>query len=979
MKQDDTENLEEMARLFMNGNTREMELEGFEVVPDYYEEKRPPRIRKSEESFDDEDEYEDEFEEEQASDDELEADGYEDVETPSEDLDDEFDEDEYEEPQQNPVSAEAPEYLDDDEYEEDYDYEVTDEEIVEALEKDSGISEEDFVTENEIDKSVAAGPVEEDDEDDFEEDEYESGEEPEYEETEEPEYEEADDSEPEYEEADEPEPELEYEEAEDPGYESSEDIRAEIDEMDDEEAEGSGIFAKIMIAVGAVAIIVLGLVTVWFLYSRGIIFKKDKPAPDVVADETVVDDTTDTDNDTGTGTEPVSDTDTDENAKDPKPAPEDQIAEEDPSKDYGEADYENSVEIGLEAVSVLKDLKVKFINTQTGKLIANIPFEVEVSFPDGSSDTWSDSDKDGIIYHDGLAKGSYTIKAREIKDEKYSSYKMPASKVAEVRGEIAYTAVNVADEVLTSSQVDENAEDTARGGADTGGETQVITAPVVLTDTVAYVDSSSSETYEETDKSQVVYTGTVADIFGQQDLSTALDTFTLSGENRIPTPATSADTGTTPDYSVSLEKGYTEIGIGSVTEIAITLRNVDASGVTVTSSDEKIATVSQNADKLTITGVAAGTASVTVSVNEKPEISAKIDVRVLAEGETGSGSAGGENGGGSGGTGENSGSGNGSGTGENGNSGNGNSGNGTGTGENGNTQTDTSSQKMKFTDGAQVYVYENGGYREAVNADYNSFSQFFRKKVKYTGWQTIDGGKYFYTSEGNAVTGDQVISGVKYSFDSTGKLVSEGGGSQSTVTGDGTLGIDVSKWNGNIDWTKVKNAGISYAIIRVGYRGSSKGSLIDDSMFKTNIAGATAAGIKVGVYFFSQAVNEVEAVEEASMVIDRLSGYGLSLPVYLDVEKSGGRGDNIDKNMRTAVCKTFCQTITNAGYRAGVYSNKNWLTEKINTGELAGYSIWVAHYTDTCGYTGSYSMWQYTDKGSVDGISGDVDLNRSYF
>ena len=294
MKQDDTKNVEEMARLFMNGNTREMELEGFEVVPDYYEEKRPPRIRKSEESFDDEDEYEDEFEEEQAS--------------------------------------------DDDEYEEDYDYEVTDEEIVEALEKDSGISEEDFVTENEIDKSVAAGPVEEDDEDDFEEDEYESGEEPEYEEAEEPEYEEADDPEPEYEEADEPEPELEYEEPEDPGYESSEDIRAEIDEMDDEEAEGSGIFAKIMIAVGAVAIIVLGLVTVWFLYSRGIIFKKDKPAPDVVADETVVDDTTDIANDTGTGTEPASDTDTDEKAEDPKPAPEDQVAEEDPSKDYGEAD-----------------------------------------------------------------------------------------------------------------------------------------------------------------------------------------------------------------------------------------------------------------------------------------------------------------------------------------------------------------------------------------------------------------------------------------------------------------------------------------------------------------------------------------------------------------------------------------------------------------------------------------------------------------
>ncbi len=871
MKLDDTENLEEMARLFMNGNTRELELEGFEVVPDYYEEKKP-RIRCTDQSedalesdFEDDDEYDDEYEEEPEY---LDEDDDEYEEEP-EYLDE--DDDEYEE---------EPEYLDedDDEYEEepenlnneegeDYDYEVTEEEITEAIEQDEGISDD------------------------------------------------------------------EYEKDDEPDYEISEDIRAEIDEMDDEEAEDSGVIGKIMIAVGAVAIIVLGLVTMWFLYSKGIIFKKDKPAPDIVAGETVIDDVLDTV--TETAPEPETDIEPDTSAQDPEPT--DRVAEEDLSKDYGEADYENSVEIGLETVSVLKDLKVKFINNQTGKLIANIPFEIEVSFPDGSSDTWSDSDKDGIIYHDGLTKGSYTIKTREIKDEKYSSYKMPASKVAEVKGEIAYTAINVADEVLASSQVDENAEDTVRGGADTGGETQIITAPVILTDTVAYVDSSATDVYVEVDISQVNYT-----------------------------PSTSADPGITPVYSISPETGYTEVTVGSVKEILITLEGVGASGVTVSSSNDGVATVGLSPEaKLTITGVSPGTASVTVTVNEKPEVFAQIDVKVVAEGETGGESTGGENG---------NGTDSGNGTGNNDNSGSGDDGT-----SNGSTQTEVLSQKMKFIDGTQVYVLENGVYREAVNGDFTNFSQFFRRKTKYTGWQTIDGGKYFYTSEGNAVTGDQVISGVKYSFDSTGKLVSEGGGNQSTVTGDGTLGIDVSKWNGNIDWTKVKNAGISYAIIRVGYRGSSKGSLIDDSMFKTNIAGATAAGVKVGVYFFSQAVNEVEAVEEASMVIDRISGYGLSLPVYLDVEKSGGRGDNIDKNMRTAVCKAFCQTISNAGYRAGVYSNKNWLTEKINTGELTGYSIWVAHYNDTCGYTGSYSMWQYTDKGSVDGISGNVDLDRSYF
>lgn len=142
----------------------------------------------------------------------------------------------------------------------------------------------------------------------------------------------------------------------------------------------------------------------------------------------------------------------------------------------------------------------------------------------------------------------------------------------------------------------------------------------------------------------------------------------------------------------------------------------------------------------------------------------------------------------------------------------------------------------------------------------------------------------------------------KYNFASDGSL----------VVGSGTMGIDVSKWNGKIDWNAVKNSGVSYVIIRVGYRGSSQGALIDDPTFKTNIKGATAAGLKVGVYFFTQAVDEVEAVQEASMVLDRISGYKISYPVFLDVEGSGGRGDKIDSATRTAVCKAFCNTIQNA-------------------------------------------------------------------
>ena len=140
----------------------------------------------------------------------------------------------------------------------------------------------------------------------------------------------------------------------------------------------------------------------------------------------------------------------------------------------------------------------------------------------------------------------------------------------------------------------------------------------------------------------------------------------------------------------------------------------------------------------------------------------------------------------------------------------------------------------------------------------------------------------------------------------------------------------------------------------------------------------TAAGLKVGVYFFTQAVDEVEAVQEASMVLDRISGYKISYPVFLDVEGSGGRGDAIDSATRTAVCKAFCNTIKNAGYTPGVYANKTWLTSKMDAGALSGYKIWLAQYAKTPTYTGRYDLWQYRSDGKVSGISGKVDLNISY-
>ncbi|WP_051544827.1 glycoside hydrolase family 25 protein [Butyrivibrio sp. MC2021] len=192
----------------------------------------------------------------------------------------------------------------------------------------------------------------------------------------------------------------------------------------------------------------------------------------------------------------------------------------------------------------------------------------------------------------------------------------------------------------------------------------------------------------------------------------------------------------------------------------------------------------------------------------------------------------------------------------------------------------------------------------------------------------------------------------------------------------GTKGIDVSKHNGNIDWGAVKASGIDFAIIRCGYRGSSSGALIVDPMYTANINGAKSAGLNVGVYFFSQAVNEAEAVEEASMVLDLISPYSLQYPVYIDVEKSNGRGDAISADERTAVTRAFLSTIQNAGYSCGVYSNKIWFENRINTGSLLDFHIWLAQYVDIPTYTATrYDMWQYTSKGQVTGIGGNVDMN----
>ena len=189
-------------------------------------------------------------------------------------------------------------------------------------------------------------------------------------------------------------------------------------------------------------------------------------------------------------------------------------------------------------------------------------------------------------------------------------------------------------------------------------------------------------------------------------------------------------------------------------------------------------------------------------------------------------------------------------------------------------------------------------------------------------------------------------------------------------------GIDVSSHQQQINWNSVAQDGISFAYIRLGYRGSSEGTLYVDDFFAQNLSGAKGAGIDVGVYFFSQAITEEEAREEARFVLKQLDGASLDYPIAFDMEPSpegNGRADALTREEATAIANAFCDEIQKSGYRAIIYGNSYDLS-KYDLSALTG-RIWLAQYDGKPDGSISFVMWQYTPKGTVAGISGSVDLN----
>ena len=254
-------------------------------------------------------------------------------------------------------------------------------------------------------------------------------------------------------------------------------------------------------------------------------------------------------------------------------------------------------------------------------------------------------------------------------------------------------------------------------------------------------------------------------------------------------------------------------------------------------------------------------------------------------------------------------------------------------------------------------------------------------------WIHLDA--WYYASPGGAIYQNTLaqINGYYYCFDQSGRMLSGDfwwNGQHIIAAQSGEIsnlvrGIDVSVFQGWIDWAAVAQDNVKFAFIRAGGRFGVSGTIYDDSRFDENMRGATSNGISAGAYFFTQAVNEQEAVEEANYLISHVRPYNVSMPLVIDTEYlANGRHNNLTAQQRTNVIKAFCQTIANSGYTPMIYGSTSWLNNQLIMSQLAQYKVWVAQYYHRVTYGGSYTCWQNTSSAHVNGIQGNVDNDYWY-
>jgi len=266
------------------------------------------------------------------------------------------------------------------------------------------------------------------------------------------------------------------------------------------------------------------------------------------------------------------------------------------------------------------------------------------------------------------------------------------------------------------------------------------------------------------------------------------------------------------------------------------------------------------------------------------------------------------------------------------------------------------------------WVKENGRYR------------FYIDHVAQTGFLKVNGKTYYFDDEGYMLTDWQKINGKWYYFNPSGSMKTgwlkqgEKWYYLNSINVNHTKkGIDVSTFQGNIDWAKVRKDGYEFAMIRGGY-GKNKDQ--KDAQFENNYKNAKAVGMPIGVYHYSYATTVEDAKKEAEFCLSYLKGKKFEYPIAYDIEESSQSA--LPKQTLTNIIKTFCERLKEEGYYVIIYSSKSWLTNVLDMSQLSDYDVWVAQYYNEVTYEGDYTMWQYTSKGSVDGIDGNVDLDYSY-
>ncbi|MBR6967626.1 MAG: glycoside hydrolase family 25 protein [Ruminococcus sp.] len=284
---------------------------------------------------------------------------------------------------------------------------------------------------------------------------------------------------------------------------------------------------------------------------------------------------------------------------------------------------------------------------------------------------------------------------------------------------------------------------------------------------------------------------------------------------------------------------------------------------------------------------------------------------------------------------------------------------------------------------ALVFVAFIRGRRDAVPANAGSSEPQVRRRAvieKEESFYQMDGRKILMHDSTYGEIFVPVYGDVPVSTLDLSKLTVRNGYAYYMENGEAvsTTGVDVSEFQGDIDWTQVKQAGIDFAFIRIGYRTYGDGIVTYDNAFQRNIEGALAAGLKVGAYFYSQATTADEAVEEADAVIDALAPYDITYPVVYDwelIHHDNARTDDVSVEALADCCVSFCERVKDSGYTPMIYQNTGTAMHKLDLPRVKDYDFWLAEYSDSPSYYYEFRIWQYSNTGRIPGIEGDVDLN----